>query len=94
MKKRAENQTRQSESGGATTVLASYFGNSSFWIDSDAMPGVVRNFTTIDQARDEIANARIFAGIHFRTACVDGFATGTAVGKYVLEHSLLPSSGE
>jgi len=80
-------------SGGATTVLASYFGNSPFWIDSDLMPGVLRNFASIDQARDEIANARIFAGIHFRTACLDGFATGASAGNYVLQHSLQPCNG-
>jgi membrane-associated phospholipid phosphatase len=81
-------------SGGATTVLASYFGaNTSFWVDSDLMPGVVRNFNSFDEARDEIANARIFAGIHFRTACVDGFATGTSAGNYVLQNALQPVHG-
>jgi hypothetical protein len=79
-------------SGGATTVLASYFGlNTPFWIDASGLPGVVRSFANFDEARDEIANARIFAGIHFRTACVDGFAQGTAVGNYVLQNSLQPT---
>jgi hypothetical protein len=81
-------------SGGATTVLAGYFGvNTSFWIDSDLMPGVIRTFNTLDEARDEIASARIFAGIHFRSACEDGFAQGTSVGNYVLQNSLQPCNG-
>ena len=81
-------------SGSATTVLASYFGvNTEFWVDSDNMPNVIRTFDNISQARDEIANARIFAGIHFRTACVDGFEQGTSVGIHVLQQALRPSHG-
>jgi len=81
-------------SGGATGVLAAYFGNDTpFWIDSDGLPGVVRVFATIDEARDEIANARIFAGIHFRTACEHGFTAGTTVANYILGNALQPAHG-
>ncbi len=81
-------------SGGAIEVLSRYFGpDTDFWIDSDGMPGVIRTFSNFDQARDEIANARIFSGIHFRSACEDGFATGAAVGDYLLQHGLTPLHG-
>lgn len=83
-----------SVSGGATTVLAGYFGaDVSFWVDSDNLPNVIRYFDNIEQARDEIANARIFAGIHFRTACLDGFEQGENVGNYVLRRSLQRCNG-
>jgi membrane-associated phospholipid phosphatase len=81
-------------SSAAVAVLADYFGDqTSFGVISDVMPGVVRSFTSFSAALDEVANARIYGGIHFRSACVDGQAAGTAVGSYALQHSLLPLHG-
>ena len=83
-----------SVSGAAATVLASYFGNgTSFSVESDVMAGVVRSFTSFSAALNEIQDARVFAGIHFRTACVDGQATGTAVANYILANALQPVHG-
>jgi hypothetical protein len=58
------------------------------------MPGVVRYFSSFSAALDEVKNARVFGGIHFRTACDDGQALGSAVGDYILGHALLPVHGE
>jgi hypothetical protein len=81
-------------SGAAGTVLASVFGeNSHFSMDSDLLLGVIRPFKSISAALDEVKNARIFAGIHFRSACEDGEVTGAAVANYVLAHALLPLDG-
>jgi len=81
-------------SGAAATVLASYFGKStSFSMDSDVMTGVVRSFTSFSAVLDEIQDARIFGGIHFRTACADGQATGAAVANYILANALQPVHG-
>jgi len=75
-------------SGAAATVLASFFGeNTSFTIDSDVLLGVTRSFQSFSDVQDEIANARIFGGIHFRSACNDGRATGAQVANYVLTHT-------
>jgi hypothetical protein len=41
----------------------------------------------------ELADARVFGGIHFRTACDDGLAVGSAVGNYVLQNAFLPGHG-
>lgn len=82
-------------SGAAAAVLTDYFGeNSVFNVNSDVMLGVVRSFTSFTAATDEIKDARVFGGIHFRTACNDGDATGRAVGDYVLQHALLPLNGQ
>jgi membrane-associated phospholipid phosphatase len=82
-------------SAAAATVLAHYFGsNSSFMVDSDVMTGVVRSFPNIPAALAEIVNARVFGGIHFRTACDDGQATGTAVAAYVLQHAFRRAEGD
>ena len=81
-------------SGAAAEVLSSYFGDdTSFSVGSDVMVGVVRSFTSFSAALDEIKNARIDAGIHFRSACDDGQTTGIAVADYVLANSLLPLHG-
>jgi hypothetical protein len=81
-------------SGAAATVLASHFGNgTSFNLDSDVLLGVVRSFSSFSAALNEIQDARVFGGIHFRTACVDGQATGTAVANYILANSLQPVHG-
>jgi PAP2 superfamily len=75
-------------SSAAATVLAHYFGrDSSFTVDSDVMTDVVRSFPNFSAALAEIVDARVFGGIHFRTACDDGQATGTAVAEYVLHHA-------
>jgi len=81
-------------SGAAATVLASFFGNeTSFSLDSDVMLGVTRSFSSFSAALNEVQDARVFGGIHFRTACVDGQATGTALANYILANSLQPVHG-
>jgi hypothetical protein len=78
-------------------VLAHVFGETtSFAMTSDAssMVGVVRLFGNFSEALAEVANARIFGGIHFRTATEDGRAQGAAIGDYVVEHALQPADRE
>jgi membrane-associated phospholipid phosphatase len=78
-------------SSAAATVLAQFFGeNTSFSVNSDVMLGVNRSFPGFPAALAEIRDARVFAGIHFRTACDDGQAVGTAVAEYVLATAFQP----
>jgi membrane-associated phospholipid phosphatase len=84
-------------SSAAAKVLAHVFGQTaSFAMTSDApsMAGVVRLFGSFPEALAEVANARIFGGIHFRTATEDGLTQGTAIGTYVVEHALQPARGD
>jgi len=75
--------------------LSESFGEeTSFNIVSNAMPGVTRKFTSFSAALEEVKNARVFGGIHFRTACVDGTALGIAVADYVMSHAVAPLNGE
>jgi hypothetical protein len=75
-------------SGAATTVLANEFGERlRFDMTNDLMIGVTRSFRSFTQVLEEVKNARIFAGIHFRTACDDGTTLGKAVAEYVLAHA-------
>jgi hypothetical protein len=79
-------------SGAAATVLAAIFGErTDFTVDNDLMIGVNRSFGSFSQALDEVKNARIFAGIHFRFSCDDATTIGDQVGHWVLDHALLPA---
>jgi len=77
--------------GAATRVLSQIFGEqTTFTVGSTAMPGVTRKFHSFSAALEEVKNARIFGGIHFRTACVDGAALGIAVADFVMTRAVLP----
>jgi membrane-associated phospholipid phosphatase len=77
-------------SGAAAVVLANIFGEMRhFTMDNDLLIGVTRSYSSFSQALNEVKNARVFAGIHFRSACDDGQETGVQVGNWVLDHALL-----
>ena len=68
-------------------VLAAYFGDDTpFSATSDAAPGVVRRWNRFSDSALELNDARVYFGIHFRSAVVDGRAAGEAVAEYVLAH--------
>jgi hypothetical protein len=78
-----------SAGGAAEAALAGWFGDdTSFSITSETLPGVTRSFSSFSEAAEELNDARVFAGIHFRTAVNVGRALGRQVGEYVLENSL------
>jgi hypothetical protein len=78
-------------SGAAGRVLVNLFDDKTpFTVSSDVMLGVLRSFPNISAALEEIKNARVYAGIHTRTACNDGQTLGIGVADYVLAHALVP----
>jgi hypothetical protein len=50
---------------------------------------MLHSFDSFAVAADEAFLARIYAGIHFRTACRDGHQLGVAVGNYVVANAAL-----
>jgi hypothetical protein len=75
-------------SGAATVVLAHEFGeHTHFDMTTDLLPGGTRSYQSFTEALEEVKNARVFAGIHFRTACEDGAMLGKQVAQYVLDHN-------
>jgi hypothetical protein len=81
-------------SGAAAHILAATFGEStSFGIVSLAMPGVTRQYHNFSESIADVENARVFGGIHFRTATTDGTSLGIAVADYVMENALSPKKG-
>ena len=81
--------------GAATTVLVAIFGDdASFDATSEIMPGTVRSFVGFEGAVDEMIKARIYGGMHFRTACVRGAALGSTVAEYVMRHAMRQKRGD
>jgi PAP2 superfamily len=82
-------------STAAASVLAAYFGDdTTFSLESVGLPGVFRTYNSFSSALDEVTLARIYAGIHFRSACVDGRTMGAAIAQYVVGHVARREHGE
>ena len=73
-------------SGAAAAVLGHEFGQIPITIESDTMLGVSRRFHGFGAALEDVKDARIFAGIHFRTATEAGTQIGADAAIYVIEH--------
>ena len=53
-----------------------------------AVPGVTVDYETLEQITDDIDDARVFGGIHFRFDQEAGAKQGRNVGRYIYEHVL------
>jgi hypothetical protein len=74
-------------------VLASFYGDDTpFTATSNSLARVERSFTSLSSAIGQVENARVWGGIHFRTACVTAAHVGAAVAQYVTRTRLLPSA--
>jgi hypothetical protein len=81
-------------SGAASVILAGVLGTDqvSFSVTSGPpFPDITRSFTSFSQAAQESANSRIYAGIHFRTACEHGLTLGRKIGQRALALYLQPA---
>ena len=59
--------------------------------DVPQIPGVqVRRFPDLQAMIEDMGLARIYGGMHFRTAVEEGARQGKKIGKWVLENILLP----
>jgi hypothetical protein len=78
-------------SGAAGEILTLIFGkNAKLTVNSDApeMAGIVRSYHGFSEILEEIKDARVFAGIHFRSACNAGQQFGSGVADYVKANAL------
>jgi hypothetical protein len=78
-------------SNSAATVLASFYGENTTFTVTAGLPGIDRSFTSFSSAVQEVENARVWGGIHFRFSCVTGAQMGTEVADYVIATQLLPA---
>jgi hypothetical protein len=74
--------------GAFTLALADTLdtGNLHLTLISTAVPGAVRQYDTGASLRDDVINARVWLGIHFRTADTGGVDMGERVADWALEH--------
>jgi hypothetical protein len=73
-------------------VLEKEFGPKvpSFRLGSPGAPRAMHSFSKLPDFVDEVSNARVWAGIHFRTATVVGVAMGRKIGDYAWQKVLRP----
>jgi membrane-associated phospholipid phosphatase len=82
-------------SSAAATVLASFFGErTAFTATSNGVPTAVRSFTTFSDAVAQVADARVYAGFHFRFSCEEATRMGTNIAKYVQKTLMVRSHGD
>jgi hypothetical protein len=54
---------------------------------------VTRHFATVKDATDQVVNARVWIGFHYRFSTVAGVDLGTAVAKWALNRYFRPATG-
>jgi len=78
-------------SSAMATTLAFLFGDApgvTILATSPTNPGFTRQWTTFSEGVDEVINARIYSGIHYRTSNEVGARVGRQVAQFVVHHAL------
>jgi hypothetical protein len=78
--------------GAHLTVLRSFFGKDkiAFGVTSSQFGGETRSFGRFSEPLKEIIEARIWAGLHFRTADVQAAELGENVANFAMENYFQP----
>jgi hypothetical protein len=79
-----------SAANGAAEILKHIYGEGghSIMLSNLAVPDIALQYTTFKQITDDISDARVYGGIHFRADQVAGERLGKAIGKAVYKHNL------
>ena len=78
-------------SGSIARTLQKFFGTDEMSYSAQSVfSGTTRSFTSFSQAIEEIVDARVYSGIHFRTADEQGALLGKKVANYAQEHFFEP----
>jgi hypothetical protein len=78
-------------SAAASVFAATYGNNTSFTVTSAGLPGTERDFTSFSSAVQQVEDARIYAGFHFRFSCIDGATLGAQVAQWVTQTLMQPA---
>jgi membrane-associated phospholipid phosphatase len=81
-----------SAANAAAAVMRRLYGESghSITLSNPAAPTIVLQYTSFREITNDISDARVFGGIHFRTDQDAGAVLGLAIGKEVYKHNLRP----
>src|SRR5499427_3068250 len=77
------------ESGAAVSVIEAVLGSADIpevSMTSSTAPGVIHRWTNLGVFADEVADARIWAGFHYRFSTRVGTETGRKIGQYVVQN--------
>ena len=78
-------------SGAVVETLQDFFGTDKIAFGTfSGFSNSTRSFERFSEAIKEIIDARVWAGIHFRTADVQGAVLGKKVARYLREHYFQP----
>jgi hypothetical protein len=79
-----------SGSNGGAEVLRRLYGEAGHMItiSNPAVPGIVLQYTSFKQMTNDISDARVYGGIHFRTDQDAGERLGRAIGTAVYKNNL------
>jgi len=83
------------ESGAAVSVIEAVLGSADIpevSMTSSTAPGVTHRWTNLGVFADEIANARIWAGFHYRFSTRVGTEMGRRIGDYVVKNVMQPAT--
>lgn len=78
--------------GSAAGVLRSLFGDAvpRFTMTSTTASGVTRSFDRLSDYVQDVVNARVYEGVHYRTSGNVGAELGRRIGEYAVETVLKP----
>ena len=81
-----------SASNGAAEILRRLYGEAghAITLSNPAVPDIVLQYTMFKQITDDISDARVYGGIHFRTDQAAGARLGRAIGAAVFKNNLRP----
>ncbi|BDI34322.1 hypothetical protein CCAX7_63730 [Capsulimonas corticalis] len=81
-------------SGAGTAILDHFFGTHKPFTDtSTSLPGVTRHYESFDDFLNENIVARIYIGVHTRSATEAGAIGGQKVGEFAIATKLRPLYG-
>jgi len=77
---------------GGAELMRRLYGESghAITLSNPAVPAIVLQYTSFKQITDDISDARVYGGIHFRTDQDAGATLGRAVGTAVFKNNLRP----
>jgi hypothetical protein len=81
-------------SGSIVATFQDFFGTDDVAFSDTNLAGLTRHWDSFSQAIDEIVDARIWSGIHFRTADEQGYRIGREVAAYREHHFFKPVHGQ
>ncbi|MEC5164315.1 hypothetical protein RCH18_000031 [Flavobacterium sp. PL11] len=80
----------------SAVILTSIFGDNFAYIDDSEIPFGLpeRSFTSFNQAASEASISRLYGGIHYRAAIVNGIDQGRNIGNYVVSKLKMKKKNE